>query len=76
MTVEAFYQIYLMWASGAGVPDAEIASNHCFRQTYEMQWKHTVKMRTVSQHARCQLFNNLQYHIDHVQRFDIFIPTV
>jgi hypothetical protein len=58
MTVEAFYQIYLMWAAGAGVAEGDIATSHCFRQTYDTEWKHTVKMRTVSQHARCQLSNN------------------
>eukprot|EP00438_Fugacium_kawagutii_P025253 Skav212855 [mRNA] locus=scaffold786:148986:152573:+ [translate_table: standard] len=52
MTIEAFHQIYLLWATGAEVPQDEIVGYACFRQVYEKQWKSTIKMRTVSQHAR------------------------
>ena len=52
MTVEAFYQIYTMWASGQGLPEDDVAKASCFRRLYEGQWKCTLKMRTVSQHAR------------------------
>ncbi|CAK8991031.1 unnamed protein product [Durusdinium trenchii] len=53
MTMEAFYQIYLMWANGAALDESEIAGCWCFRKTYDTQWKSTLRMRTVSQHARC-----------------------
>lgn len=61
MTVEAFYQIYLMWGQGSGVPEGEVASRTCFRDTYETNWKKTLKMRTVSQHARQLGVNIIAY---------------
>ncbi|CAJ1336707.1 unnamed protein product, partial [Effrenium voratum] len=51
-TIDAFYELYLLWAEGAALPEGEIASCRTFRNVYEEQWKETLKMRTVSQHAR------------------------
>lgn len=53
MTVESFHEVYTMWCEGAAVPQDEIASSRCFREVYESTWKGKLKMRTVSQHARC-----------------------
>lgn len=52
MTLEAFHQIYVIWATGAEVLPEDVASYASFRRVYEGQWKSTIKMRTVSQHAR------------------------
>ncbi|CAJ1432458.1 unnamed protein product [Effrenium voratum] len=55
MTMEAWYEIYKMWADGSALPEDEIAKVRTFSTTYESIWKPILQMRTVSQHARCTL---------------------
>ena len=51
MTMEAFFQNYILWCDGAGLPSEERAGCRTFREMYEV-WKDVVPMRTLSQHAR------------------------
>ena len=51
MTMESFYELYVMWAKGND-DDPVVASSRCFRDHYHKRWKSILKMREVSQHAR------------------------
>ena len=51
MTMESFFELYKMWADGSGLSDEELAKPRTFAKIYE-SWKHVLKMRELSQHAR------------------------
>ena len=40
---------------GQGIESSEIASNRRFRDIYDQQWRRTLCMRELSQHARLGL---------------------
>ncbi|CAJ1328903.1 unnamed protein product [Effrenium voratum] len=45
MTMEAWYEIYKMWADGSALPEDEIAKVRTFSTTYESIWKPILQMR-------------------------------
>ena len=49
-TMEAFYELYLLWCDGNAITDR--AKNRLFSMIYEQRWKSILQFRTVSQHAR------------------------
>lgn len=51
-TMEAFYELYVMWCDGNAIPDADRAKSRLFSMIYELRWKSILQFRTVSQHAR------------------------
>ena len=62
MSIENFYALYTMWASGASIPLQEVAKCRTFRSIYDARWKHILKMREIKQHARhCKVSNNSVY---------------
>lgn len=59
MTMESFFELYKMWAEGSGLSDEELAKPRTFANVYE-SWKHVLKMREVSQHARPLMFKSFK----------------
>jgi hypothetical protein len=61
-TMEAFYDLYKMYCVGQGIESSEIASNRRFRDIYDQQWRRTLCMRELSQHARLGLGSSWNNH--------------
>eukprot|EP00435_Cladocopium_sp_Y103_P022453 s2116_g5.t1 len=52
MSMEAFYELYLLWGSGNGDIRDDLAKSRCFANIYEESWKGLIQFRETSQHAR------------------------
>lgn len=51
-TMEAFYELYLMWCDGSSIPEDQRAKSRCFAGVYGGDWQQCLKFRAPSQHAR------------------------
>lgn len=52
MSIEAFYGLYQLWCAGNQYQDDNVAKIRRFTQVFEEKWKHLLRFREVSQHAR------------------------
>lgn len=72
MSIEAFYDLYVLWCKGNDYEDAEISKVRTFSYVFEEKWKHLLKFREISQHARSldfkQVHNNANYLVKSSQQ--------
>lgn len=52
MTMDAFYEWYIMWCNGADIAESDRCKQRRFVYIYEERWQSVVQMRHTSQHAR------------------------
>lgn len=53
MSMEAFFELYQLWASGNECEGKEVAKYRTFGQIYHERWRDLICFRETSQHARC-----------------------
>ncbi|CAL1157939.1 unnamed protein product [Cladocopium goreaui] len=64
MSMEAFYELYLLWGSGNGDTRDDLAKSRCFSLVYEERWKGLLQFRETSQHTTLQ---NERDQLEHAQ---------